>query len=164
MLIVTWRDQMSLDYLPLDEEHQAFLNVVNRSLTASRAGDVVAMEQVFNGCYDYVRNHFTHEEEVMDRIAFPDMEAHVQAHHTFIQNISEFRQRFEKAKTLAQKQKEAIKSADFLSLWFLGHVLSRDKLLKPYLVRLRHLPPRMDYDRPLAETFYQPQTTERKTK
>ena len=148
MFIVTWRDQMSLNYLPLDTEHQAFLNVVNQSMVASYSGDLVAMSRVFEACYDFVRNHFANEEDIMERIRFPDMEAHMQAHRTFIKNISEFRQRFENAKTKAAKQKEAVKAADFLSVWFLGHVLSRDKLLKPYLVRLRNVPPRMNYDQP----------------
>ena len=148
MAIVEWRDQMSLDYLPLDEEHKAFLDVVNRSVPAARSGDFETMDMVFDACYDYVRNHFSHEEDIMERVSFPDMEAHMQAHRTFIQNISEFRKKYEAAKNDTEKKKMAIKASDFLSLWFLGHVLSRDKLLKPYLVRLRHLPPRMDYDNP----------------
>lgn len=145
MVIVKWREQMSLDYMPLDEEHRAFLDVVNHSLTVSRVADFNEMEQVFNACYDYVRHHFSREEDIMERINFPDMATHVQAHRTFIKNISEFRQRYEQAATKEIKQKEAIKTADFLSLWFIGHVLSRDKLMKPYLVRLRNLPPRMNY-------------------
>jgi len=148
MIIVPWREQMSLNYLPLDEEHKAFLNVVNQSLIASRNADFKTMEEVFEACYDYVRNHFSHEEDIMERVRFPDMKAHLKAHRTFIQNISEFRQKYEKIQDTKEKQKEAIKAADFLHLWFIGHVLSRDKLLKPYLVRLRNLPPRMNYDTP----------------
>ena len=141
MIIVPWREQMSLNYLPLDEEHRAFLDVVNLSLIASRNADFKTMESVFNSCYDYVRNHFSHEEDVMERVHFPDMQAHLKAHRTFIQNISEFRQKYESLTDQTEKQKEAVRAADFLHLWFIGHVLSRDKLLKPYLVRLRNLPP-----------------------
>lgn len=148
MAIVAWREQMSLNYLPLDQEHQEFLKVVNYSLSVAKAGDFQAMEQVFDACYDYVRNHFSHEEDIMERINFPDMKAHMQAHRTFIKNISEFRQKYETATSADRKKEWAVKTADFLSLWLLGHILSRDKLLKPYLVRLRHLPPRMDYDNP----------------
>ena len=149
MAIVEWREQMSLDYLPLDEEHKAFLDVVNRSVPAARSGDFETMGLVFEACYDYVRNHFSQECAVSWGMSdYPDMEAHIQAHRTFIQNISEFRKIYEAAKTDEDKKKIAIKTSDFLSLWFLGHVFSRDKLLKPYLVRLRHLPPRMDYDNP----------------
>jgi len=148
MAIVAWREQMSLNYLPLDQEHQDFLKVVNYSLGAAKSGDFRGMERVFNSCYDYVRNHFSHEEDIMERIKFPDMKAHMQAHRTFIKNISEFRQKYETAKTKEKKIEWAVKTADFLSLWLLGHILSRDKLLKPYLVRLRNLPPRMDYNNP----------------
>ena len=148
MAAVVWREQMSLNYLPLDQEHQEFLKVVNQSLTVSHMGDFNAMEKIFDVCYDYVVKHFTHEEEIMERINFPDIKAHTQAHRTFIKNISEFRQKYETAKTPEKKKEWAIKTADFLSLWLLGHILSRDKLLKPYLVRLRHLPPRMNYDNP----------------
>ena len=148
MAIVAWREQMSLNYLPLDQEHQEFLKVVNRSLGVAQVGDFQGMDRVFDACYDYVRNHFSHEEDIMERIRFPDMKAHMQAHRTFIKNISEFRQKYESAKTVEKKQEWAVRTADFLSLWLLGHILSRDKLLKPYLVRLRHLPPRMNYDNP----------------
>ncbi len=145
MPIVPWREQMSLNYPPLDEEHQDFLNVVNQAPIVAQSGDFSKMDWVFEKCYDYVRNHFSHEEDIMERIHFPDIEAHMNAHRTFIQNISEFRQRYENTKNLQEKQKIAIEAADFLNLWFLGHILSRDRLLKPYLVRLRNLPPRMNY-------------------
>ncbi len=145
MPIVLWREQMSLDYPPLDDEHQAFLKTVNRSVVAANTADFETMNFVFEKCYDYVRYHFAHEEDVMERIHFPDMEAHMNAHQTFIRNISEFRQKYEDAATHDEKKKIAIQSANFLNVWFLGHILSRDKLLKPYLVRLRNLPPRMNY-------------------
>lgn len=148
MPIISWRDQMSLDYLPLDQEHHDFLNVVNRALVVARAGDFAAMEWVFDKCYNYVCDHFSHEEDIMERIAFPDSAAHMQAHRTFIKNISEFRLEYENAADLDKKKEIAIRTSDFLSLWLVGHILSRDKLLKPYLVRLRNLPPRMNYDNP----------------
>lgn len=148
MAIMQWREQMSLNYLPLDQEHQDFLEVVNKSLIIAQNADFAEMEHVFNACYDYVKNHFSHEEDIMERIKFPDIKAHMQAHQTFIKNISEFRQKYETAKTPAKKRDVALHTADFLSLWLVGHILSRDKLLKPYLVRLRHLPPRMNYDNP----------------
>lgn len=148
MATLAWREQMGLNYLPLDQEHKDFLNVINYALTVSRAGNYEKMEWVFDKCYDYVRDHFSHEEDIMERINFPDMKAHMQAHRTFIKNIAEFRQKYEKAPTADKKKDAAIRATDFLSLWLVGHILSRDKLLKPYLVRLRHLPPRMNYDNP----------------
>ena len=145
MPIISWRDQMSLDYPPLDDEHKAFLEVVNRATQDLHQHNIPGIDAMFEACYDYVRNHFSLEEDVMERISFPDIDAHVAAHQQFIQNIAEFRQAYEAAATKGKKIAIAQKAVAFLSVWRIGHIISRDKMLKPYLVRLRNLPPRMNY-------------------
>ena len=145
MTILSWREQMSLNYPPLDDEHKAFLEQINNAAEGLRARDVEKANAMFEACYEYVRNHFSHEEDVMERINYPELEEHIASHHLFIKNISSFRQKFEKAVGRGPKLEVAQKAMAFLSVWFLGHVISRDKPMKPYLVRLRHLPPRMNY-------------------
>ena len=145
MPIITWRDQMSLDYPPLDDEHKAFLEVINNANMDLMRRSVEGMPDMFEACYEYVRNHFSNEEDVMERVNFPDIMPHMQAHQQFIKNIAEFRQAYESATTKGKKLELAQKTLAFLSVWFVGHVISRDKMLKPYLVRLRNLPPRMNY-------------------
>ncbi len=145
MPIATWRDTMNLNYPPLDDEHKAFLNVVNQAYMASQVDDFEMMEKVFEKCYDYARNHFSHEEDIMERIQFPDIENHMKSHQVFIHNVSEMRQQFEVAPSMEDKRRISIKLANFLNVWLLGHILSKDKVLKPFLVRLRNLPPRMNF-------------------
>ncbi|MBR6674512.1 MAG: hemerythrin family protein [Alphaproteobacteria bacterium] len=146
-----WRKQMELGYEPLDNEHKEFFEVVQKSTEASQVGDFATMEWVFDKAYDYARDHFSHEEDIMERIHFPDIEAHMRAHQIFIKNISELRQQYEVASSEEDKGKIAVKTANFLNVWLLGHILSRDKVYKPYLVRLRNLPPRMNYDGKVLE-------------
>ena len=145
MAVLSWREQMSLNYPPLDDEHKAFLEKINQASEGLRERDVTKMDAMFEACYDYVRNHFSHEEDIMERIRYPEMEEHIASHQLFIKNISQFRQQFETAETVGQKLDAAQKAMAFLSVWYLGHLISRDKPLKPYLVRLRNLPPRMNY-------------------
>ena len=145
MPIITWREQMSLDYPPLDDEHRAFLDVINNATLKLVRHELDDMDATFEACYDYVRNHFSAEEDVMERVNFPDITPHMQAHQQFIKNIAEFRQAYESAETKGKKLELAQQAVAFLSVWFVGHVISRDKMLKPYLVRLRNLPPRMNY-------------------
>ncbi len=140
-----WREEMGLDYPPLDGEHKAFLKVVMMAQKAAENGDFDLMDTVFIGCYDYVRHHFTLEEDIMERIRFPAMEEHVAAHQMFIKEISDLRVRYDQAFTEEIKKNILVETAEFLKVWFIGHLLSRDRLLKPYLVRLRNLPPRMNY-------------------
>jgi hemerythrin len=145
MPIATWRDSLNLNYPPLDDEHKSFLNVVNQAYMASQVDDFEMMEKVFEKCYDYARNHFSHEEDIMERIQFPDIENHMKSHQVFIHNVSEMRQQFEVAPSMEDKRRISIKLANFLNVWLLGHILSKDKVLKPFLVRLRNLPPRMNF-------------------
>ena len=145
MPIATWRDSMNLNYPPLDDEHKAFLNVVNQAYMASQVDDCEMMDRVFEKCYDYARNHFSHEEDIMERIQFPDIENHMKSHQVFIHNVSEMRQQYEVAPSMEDKRRVSIKLANFLNVWLLGHILSKDKVLKPFLVRLRNLPPRMNF-------------------
>ena len=145
MPIIAWRDQMSLDYPPLDDEHKAFLDLINNATMDLSRHELENMPAMFEACYDYVRNHFSAEEDVMERVNFPDIMAHIQAHQQFIKNIAEFRQAYDSAATRGKRLDIAQKTVAFLSVWFVGHVISRDKMLKPYLVRLRNLPPRMNY-------------------
>lgn len=140
-----WHDEMRLDYPPLDEEHVDFFKTVMRAAPAASSADFKTMDKVFLKCYDYARNHFAHEEDIMERIDFPDMVEHMKSHQMFIKHISDFRTAYEKAVSLEEKQRISIQTAEFLEVWFVGHLMSRDRLLKPYLVRLRNLPPRMEY-------------------
>lgn len=140
-----WRDTMELGYVPLDDEHKAFMEVVQKSTEAANVGDFATMEWVFEKSYDYARDHFSHEEDIMERIQFPDIEAHMKSHQIFIKNISNLRQQYEVSASEEEKREIALKTANFLNVWLLGHILSRDKVMKPYLVRLRNLPPRMNY-------------------
>ena len=145
MAVLSWREQMSLNYPPLDDEHKAFLEKINQASEGLRERDVTKMDKMFEACYDYVRNHFSHEEDIMERIHYPEMDEHIASHQLFIKNISQFRQEFETADTVGKKLDASQKAMSFLSVWFLGHLISRDKPMKPYLVRLRNLPPRMNY-------------------
>lgn len=143
---IDWRPQMELSYPPLDDEHKHFLHVVNVAQEIAEKGFLNEMDAIYEKCYEYARTHFPNEEDVMERISFPDLESHIKSHQKFISNISELRQSFHHTNDDAIRQKIALQTANFLSTWFLGHILGRDKVYKPYLVRLRNLPPRMNYD------------------
>ena len=56
MAVLSWREQMSLNYPPLDDEHKAFLEEINKASEGLRERDVAKMDQMFEACYDYVRN------------------------------------------------------------------------------------------------------------
>ena len=102
---VSWRAQMALGYAPLDEEHEAFIPVVNEALEVLEKKDFIGAENVFDKCYAFARTHFSHEEALMEKLDYPDIIAHMKSHQIFIQNISELRQLYE----FAPEDEKAIK-------------------------------------------------------
>ncbi len=135
---VKWSKNMEVGYEPLDKAHKDFIKIINEALVYSASKELSAIDDVFEKCYDYARNHFPEEEDIMKQVGFPDMPAHEKSHHAFIQNISGLRVHFHNAKNRKEKEKVTTEAVDFLQAWFIGHTLSRDKIYKPYLVRLKN--------------------------
>jgi hemerythrin len=136
MLTTYPHDRIDLGYPPLDKEHLAFFKTIQLADRAAQEEDFGAVSLVFEKCYDYARQHFVHEEKLMEQMSFPQTDAHIKSHAVFIKNISEMREQFEYAPVAKEKTRIAVWLAHFLEVWFLGHIMSRDSLLKPYLAKL----------------------------
>lgn len=145
--MVKWRDaEMSLDYPPLDDGNKVFLQAIHRATEmVIKKHDLSGMSAMFDTAYGYARNHFPLEEDLMERIDYPGLKDHRSAHELFIKNIAGFRLAYNRAETQVKKLEMARKAMAYLSLWFPGHLLKVDKPIKPYFVRLRNKPPRMNY-------------------
>lgn len=137
MPLARWRDSMNLDYPPLDDEQKAFLQVVNASYMAVQANDLSGIETTFKECYAYVRTHLSHEENLMQKMRFPDIENHIKAHQVFISKLAQMKQAFDAAQTSEEQHTIALHFSNFLNVWFLSHLTGPDRLLKPYLKRLK---------------------------
>ena len=48
MAVLSWREQMSLNYPPLDDEHKAFLEKINQAAEGLHLRDVTKMEEMFD--------------------------------------------------------------------------------------------------------------------
>lgn len=133
---VLWMSNMQVGYAPLDEEHKSFIDIINQSYIFLARQDVLGFERVFEWIDEYIQSHFPHEEKILIEIQFPDSLSHQESHHRFKENIEELKTLFFNAEDMKTKEKLAFKTADYIKAWFLGHILSRDKIYKPYLVRL----------------------------
>lgn len=131
-----WSKNMNLGLLFLDDDHKGFILLINDLYKAYYQKDLVLASQILQRCLFHQKNHFSKEEMVMEQIQFPDLISHKKSHQQFLENILELIQSFEMAPKKEEKEKFLLQTADYLKSWFLGHVLSRDRLYKPYLVRL----------------------------
>ncbi|MBO7244259.1 MAG: bacteriohemerythrin [Alphaproteobacteria bacterium] len=133
---IFWLSNMTVGYEPLDNEHKSFIEIINDAYVLLAQKNLNAFGDIFLKIDAYMERHFVHEEMIMRQIVFPDVMSHVESHQKFAVHINELKKEFLDAKKDPQKERVAAQTADFIKAWFLGHTLSRDKIYKPYLVRL----------------------------
>ena len=74
---------------------------------------------------DYTREHFQDEEEYMESISYPGLEAQKMAHRAFVSKLEEID--LEQVDQNQQKYLEEL--MEFLFGWLSNHILKSDKLI-----------------------------------
>ncbi|WP_448188304.1 bacteriohemerythrin [Azospirillum sp. sgz301742] len=128
---VVWDDSMSVGVGILDNDHKRLLDMFNGLLktgvsTKSKDDLITLLE----GLCDYTDVHFRREEALMERHAFPDMEAHKAAHRYFVDEVEKLRRELRGDQTMMLR----IDLILLLKEWLIEHIQTTDKQYKPYMV------------------------------
>ncbi|MBI5569936.1 MAG: hemerythrin family protein [Desulfomonile tiedjei] len=84
-----WRDDYSVGYTPIDEQHQELfkrINAFGNALWEGQGKELLAAHLRFLA--DYVVSHFQTEEGLMTTHKFPLYEVHKPVHDAFVQEVS----------------------------------------------------------------------------
>lgn len=127
-----WSELMSVDVDEIDEDHRALLqlfNLLNRAL--EDAEPLEYQSAVLQELLDYAAWHFSHEERLMLKYGYADIEEHRAAHWDLAHRAREFQQRFLQSSSGMQADDFA-----FLERWLTEHILTDDKKLGAFLCRV----------------------------
>ncbi len=129
MAIIKWKDCYSVGITTFDEEHHVLVRVVNELYEALRdkKGDE-ALEKLLAILVEYTEKHFSHEEQNMDKYAFPDAADHKEQHIILKNKIIDYQQKIASGETGLSP--EIMK---FLRYWLLGHIVETDKHFGAFL-------------------------------
>ena len=88
----------------------------------------------FKELIDHVRGHFSHEEELMEKIDFPALVIHINAHNDFLKKLNDAYEDFVETKDV-----DKIKSFISTSLKgeFLDHIIALDSITSDYSLLLK---------------------------
>jgi hemerythrin len=127
---IVWKDDYSVHFRIIDEQHQGLVNMTNDLLKGCKAGgsakDAVFMETV-RKAIEYAQVHFYTEEKYMKQAAYPELEQHKKEHAAFVSTVQETVAAFE------QGRADPLDLAVFLKEWLLSHIAISDKKYAPYL-------------------------------
>lgn len=119
-----WKDGYKIGHEEIDAQHQHLFKLVNTVLVAK---DKVTLTACAMALFQYTREHFAHEEQLMKRLNYPAMAAHQAQHNSLISRLSEVSARIANG-TLDHAVLEA-----FLSDWLLNHIATSDFKLAAYV-------------------------------
>jgi hemerythrin len=129
MAYVTWTPQCSVGIARFDQQHQGWIDLINRLNDAMRVGKGRdAVGPVLSEVIEYTRTHFRDEERAMKAARYAAFAAHKAAHDAFIAEITQL----QSAHSAGQVAISVAVSAR-LSDWFMQHIREMDRSYAPHL-------------------------------
>jgi hemerythrin len=123
---IHWRAEFSVGVEEIDNQHKELLNFVNDSLNHC-TGDIETERKYFiKAIYvglEYLKRHFSTEENIMTLMAYQNYKEHKAEHDTFIENLTATVHDIEAGLLPLDLSKISF----FLRDWFLNHIPLFDK-------------------------------------
>jgi hemerythrin len=129
MTFMPWSEQFVLGIESIDRQHQWLVTTTNKLYdhVESNLPDDAAVREILEGLADYTVNHFILEEDLFNRLGYPEAEEHKKEHDAFTHKAIHLLLDFEKGEAVT---KDVL---GFLKSWLKHHILIVDKAYAPFL-------------------------------
>lgn len=123
-----WKEEYSVDGCVIDHEHQHLFELANRILAIKDpAKQVDVVKEAIRNVYDYIEYHFSHEEELMREVEYPEYEQHAQKHQDLRNKMNMI------PCTCYDIKHFVVEFKQFMAKWVLHHIIEEDTKIAPYL-------------------------------
>jgi hemerythrin len=133
---VKWEERFSIGVPLIDFQNKQLIALTNKLFKACQGGDETAKEQFKKTVPDvvnYINYHFSTEEQIMEKLAYPGLPAHRKEHTEFTFEVLTNVQTFESGKKFVPNQ-----FVRLLKNWVLSHIAITDGKLGEFLLNLQH--------------------------
>ena len=125
-----WKDIYSLDNQKLDDEHKTLFKIAEEAFAVVEPElKHEKIKNILNKLYEYTKVHFSHEEEYMQEINYPQFEIHKELHENIVNTINEF------VKELATLSEDSFEKelAKLIDGTIVHHIVQEDKKIISWL-------------------------------
>jgi hemerythrin-like metal-binding protein len=120
---VEWTEDLNLGIPEMDDQHKQLIALINEFYQAIERGErAEGIQSLFEGVDRYAMFHFAEEEAFMERIGYPDLSNHREAHAIYRKEYLSAMERHEAGDRKAVRDLVA-----FLFSWLYTHILKTDK-------------------------------------
>ena len=94
-MAIKWTPNLSVGVEFIDEQHKIWFEKANQLFEAGQRGEGKEyILQMFDFLDDYTKTHFKDEEEYMESIKYPELDAQKKAHAHFVEELKKLRNEF----------------------------------------------------------------------
>ena len=126
-----WKDSLLVGVSQIDEQHHKLVESLDKLMDACKQGKgKTEIAQALNFTVTYTKEHFTDEENLQERYAYPAFNAHKRLHAQYIMKMDSLVTEFEKTGPSASLAGKLDKT---LAEWIIDHINTEDKRLGEYI-------------------------------
>ncbi|NLK62744.1 MAG: bacteriohemerythrin [Fusobacteria bacterium] len=128
---IVWKTELDTGVEMIDTEHLGLIKEINNLIAniESGKGKEVVLDTI-QFLADYTDEHFSHEEELMRRENYPDLEIQLKAHKYFVDNIKEIQHTL---RTSGIQPGMTVKIKKIIADWLVNHIFHMDKKIGEFL-------------------------------
>ena len=126
---LVWDSVFSVENDEIDNDHRILMNIFNllgRSVLAGERQQYI--EAVLEELISCAAWHFCHEERLMLKHGYMELEEHRQEHLELMESVRELQQEILRTGQLEEME------CEFLEQWLTGHILAADMKFGEYLI------------------------------
>ena len=131
--LVTWSSTYSVGIKIIDDQHKGLFNLVNdmyNHVTDDEEAERAYFQDIIRQAVNYVKIHFSAEEQIMKAAKFQGYTEHKRAHDSFVLSVVDTIRDFE-----AGKKVSLVSFTRFLKDWILSHIAIMDKQYFDHLIK-----------------------------
>lgn len=129
MELVKWTDKFSVGIKEIDNQHRGLVIIINELFTYMSDGKAKdKLNEVFDHLTDYTRKHFSTEELMLYKYAYPDIDQHKSEHKKFIEKLENLKSDFSNNKITV-----SLEVLNFLKDWLINHIQKSDKKYETHI-------------------------------
>ena len=128
---IPWYDSYKVGIDTIDAQHQHLFEIADTlyaAITSDTPPTKGAVKALLDQCADYVKLHFSHEEDLMAATTYPASAGHKSAHITFTTAVMNVVKDF-----MAGKEIDLEELYAFIADWLVEHIIRVDRSLGTYL-------------------------------
>jgi hemerythrin len=121
---VPWTDALKVGDTEIDAQHEELFRRVNLLLEMT---DTICLTKCVISLFRHTREHFSHEEDVMRRIRYPEILPHLIAHNELLTQLNKV------AESIANETFVKNDWQAFFEAWLIHHIEISDRALLGYI-------------------------------